>query len=149
MCNSKFFKCHPQMSRIKYLAYYNILRELNIEALVSMCNIGRSIRSATSVQTATNSILLLAVSVFLFGKNGFSLGQCISKEDTWCKPICQRCISLLDFYALWFWEDQVQGCFSLWRLVLYTVIPPHSPRVKWICHDDNRSQLPWTVSNCA
>ena len=68
------------MSRIKYLAYYNILRELNIEALVSMCNIGRNIRSATSVQTATNSILLLAVSVFLFGKNGFSLGAMYFKR---------------------------------------------------------------------
>ena len=56
------------------LVYYNILKELNIEALVHMYNIRRNIRSATSVQIAKTSILSLAVSVFLSSKNGFSYG---------------------------------------------------------------------------
>ena len=39
------FKCCPQMSGIKSLAYNNITTQFNIEASIHMYNIGRNVRS--------------------------------------------------------------------------------------------------------
>ena len=93
--NSKLFKCYPQMSGIKSLAYDNI------EASVHMYIIGRNVRSDIFVQTAKN----LNTWYYTMYEMNFSSSHNKVFKCSDAGPFCFERNDQMDFrLRLWLWQ---------------------------------------------